>query len=457
MGFVDAIRGLMRSPSFKFVVIIILILALAIPLLFVYLMVSERARYAAAAQNEIGQAWGGQQNVQGPFIVAPTVRDQIIRTGNETRTEKIRELAVFLPEQLSIKPVVRTEVRRRGIFEVPVYRSEIAFTGRFEPPELRKLTSPGVDILWSEAVLAVLISDVRGIKKTAEISIGDTTPEKFRSGFGIEVSQQTHNALGAIHVPLGQAIAERGFAFQFKLDLNGSRALNFVPAGGETEVIIQSDWPHPSFQGSFLPESRSISERGFEAVWKIPRLARGQSQTLHVKSLHGMMQASQFGVDFFQPVRFYSLAERALKYAQGFLAIVFFAVFVLEMQSKRRVHWIQYLFVGLAMVVFYLVLIGTAEHIGFEAGYLGAASATSVLIGAYIATVTGSTSKGVQIFGIIAVIYALLYLLLRVEDYALLIGSITAFVMLATVMFATRKIDWSHDGSDDPTGQNRNT
>ena len=442
MGLVDAIRGLMRSPAFKFIVIIVLILALAIPLLFVYLMVKERAQYAAAAKAEIGRAWGGEQSLRGPFIMVPTVREQTVRSRNETRVEKIREFAVFLPEQLSINPVVRTEVRRRGIFEVPVYRSEIAFTGTFIPPEMRKVTQPGTEILWPEAVLALLISDVRGIKKTAQIKLGDAAAVKFRSGLGLETGSRGR-PVGAIHVPVDETAAKQGFTFAFKLDLNGSGALNFVPAGGETEVVAQSDWPHPSFNGSFLPESRTISDKGFEATWKIPRLARGQSQTLHVRQVAGLMNTTRFGVSFFQPVKFYSLAERALKYAQGFLAIVFFAVFVLEMQSRRRVHWIQYLFVGLALVVFYLVLIGTSEHIGFEAGYLAASAATSILVGSYIATVTRSTGRGLQIFGVIAVIYALLYLLLRVEDYALLIGSIAAFAMLAAVMFATRNIDWS--------------
>ena len=142
-------------------------------------------------------------------------------------------------------------------------------------------------------------------------------------------------------------------------------------------------------------------------------------------------------------MKFYSLAERALKYALGFIAVVFFAVFVMEIKAKRRVHWIQYLFVGLALAIFYLILIGTAEHIGFEGGYLAAATATSLLVGSYIGTVTRSTAKGLQIFAIIAAIYALLHLLLRVEDYALLIGSLAAFAMLTAVMFATCNVDWS--------------
>jgi inner membrane protein len=435
-------QGLLRSPAFKFIIIILLILALTIPLLFTALMVSERARYAAKAKAEIGQSWGGEQTLRGPFIIVPTERERTVRTRNDTRTEKVREFAVFLPEQLEARPVVRTELRSRGIFEVPVYRSEIGFSGHFTAPEMRKITAPGTEVLWPEAVLAVLISDVRGIKKTAEIKLGDSTVEKFRSGLGLETTSQGRQP-GAIHIPIDEPRARNGFTYAFKLDLNGSGALHLVPAGGETRLAIQSDWPHPSFQGSFLPDTRTISDRGFEAVWNIPRLARGQSQTLHTSRPENIMSDTRFGVSLFQPVKFYSLAERALKYALGFLAVIFFAVFVLEMQSKRPVHWIQYLFVGLALIVFYLVLIGTAEHIGFEGGYFTASAATSTLIGAYIATVTHSRAKGLQIFGIIAVIYGLLYLLLRVEDYALLIGSIAAFVMLAIVMFATRNVDWS--------------
>ncbi len=441
MGLVDAIRRLANSPAFKFLLIILLILALAVPLIFVYLMVSERAQYAAKAKAEIGRAWGDAQTIRGPFVIVPTRREHTIQRGNETRTEQVSELAVFLPETLDIRPVVRTEERRRGIYTVPVYRSEIAVTGTFEPPETRRITSKDATILWDEAVLAILITDVRGIKRTAEIAIGAETAS-FRSGPGVETGPPGRQP-GAIHVPIGAERARQGFPFSFRLDLNGSNALNFVPAGGETAIELLSDWPHPSFSGAFLPDARTISDTGFEAAWKIPRLARGQGQTQHIGGLANLMQPTVFGVRFFQPVKFYSLAERALKYAQGFIAVVFFAVFVMEMKAERRVHWIQYLFVGLALAIFYLVLIGTAEHIGFEGGYLAAATATSLLVGSYMGTVTRSPAKGLQIFAIIAAIYALLYLLLRVEDYALLIGSLAAFAMLAAVMFATRNVDWS--------------
>ena len=167
------------------------------------------------------------------------------------------------------------------------------------------------------------------------------------------------------------------------------------------------------------------------------------------------MTSSAFGIDFIQPVHFYRLAERALKYALGFIGIVFLAVFVIEIQSKRRVHWIQYLFVGLALVIFYLVLIGTAEHIGFEFGYLAAAVATSALIGTYFGIVVKSRLRGACLGVLVTGIYGLLYLLLRIEDYAMLIGSLAAFCLLATVMFATRNVDWS-TGSIDTSGMDQN-
>ena len=333
---------------------------------------------------------------------------------------------------------VKTEVRERGIFSIPVYKSNIAFIGSFVKPELTKINRAVDEIIWSEAVLAVLINDVTAIKKTAQLKLNDGEETiLFRSGNG------TSNAGSGIHVPLSPVTAQGAFSFSFDLDLNGSSGLNFIPTGGETKNIIKSDWPHPSFQGTFLPETRKITDKGFSATWVIPRLARGQAQSFLQSNFRYFMNNTTFGVDFYQPVGFYNLVERSLKYAIGFIAIAFFAVFIMEIQSGRRVHWIQYIFVGLALILFYLVLLGTSEHLGFETAYLISSVATSVLIGAYVASALKSFTRGLSLFFIIAGIYGLLYLLLRVEDYSMLIGSIAAFVLLAVVMFTTRNVDWS--------------
>lgn len=456
MTFVESVRRALNSPAFKFLIVLILILALTIPLLFVYGLVYEREQYAAGATREIGEMWGGEQSLSGPFLVVPTeqtaeVAQTLPAPGGVgvapqavgMRTETVRRLAVFLPETLNIEPNVETEVRHRGIFEVPVYTSQIRISGTFLPPDQRSITGAADRILWSEAVLVGLVQQVRGIKTTADIRIGTAAPEKFRAGVGLAGS----DTLG-IHVPISESIAQSGFSFDYTLALNGSRQMQFTPSGGETSVKMQSDWPHPSFEGAFLPDARSISADGFTAEWAVPRLARGQGQVRHVTDLQPLANEMRFGVSFFQPVHFYSLAERALKYALGFITVVFFAAFIMEMQTRQRVHWIQYLFVGIALVIFYVLLIGTSEHIGFDLGYLAAATATSLLIGTYFGMLFRSAIRGLALTSILGLIYGLLYLLLRLEDYALLVGSIAAFVLIATVMFTTRRVDWSSGAPD---------
>ena len=442
MSITDSLRRLVNSPGFKFILVMVLILVLTVPLLFVYLMVSERQSYARRAQAEVGQMWSRAQTVRGPFIVVPTTRTEELQTKDGIRKQLRRAYAIFLPEILNVTSDIRSERRRRGIFSVPVYRSTISFTGKFVQPITTAFDQSDTTLNWNEAVLVLTVADVRGIKKTAELKIGtgpDATSHRFRAGTGLNVAT-------GIHVPITEGQAKTGFDFTFDLPLNGSRKMHFIPAGGETEVKIKSDWPHPSFTGAYLPDKRTVSETGFSATWTIPRLARGYGQTLHQNTIARLMNTKAFGVQLFQPVRFYSLAERALKYALGFVAIAFLAVFVMEIQSRRRVHWIQYLFVGLALIIFYLVLIGTAEHIGFDMGYLGAATATSALIGTYVGSVMRSLPRGAAVAGVLIIIYGLLYLLLRIEDYAMLIGSLAAFALLATVMFATRDVDWSRGG-----------
>lgn len=437
MTLVDSARNAVHSPAFKFLVVLALILALAIPLLFVYGLVWERERYADRAANEISRMWARAQTLSGPYLIVPAERTVDVQRGRETTTRTVRDYLVFRPETLDVETELSSEVRKRGIFEVPVYRSAISVKGRFAEPDLQRITNSSDRLLWEQAVVSVLIPDVRGIKETTAMMVAGQSI-RFRASSGVG-----GNRVSGIHVPIDEARARAGFEYAFSLPLNGSREFHVVPAGAETAVRIKSDWPHPSFSGAFLPETRSISDNGFSAEWKIPRLARGDGQERRVKSLKQMATPMAFGAELFQPVRFYSLAQRALKYALGFIAIAFLAVFIMEIQTRRRVHWIQYLFVGLALVIFYVLLIGTAEHIGFDLGYSGAAGATALLIGTYFGTVVGSASRGFIMFAVLAIIYALLYLLLRLEDYALLAGSIASFILIAIVMFATRNVDWS--------------
>jgi inner membrane protein len=235
-----------------------------------------------------------------------------------------------------------------------------------------------------------------------------------------------------------------GFTFKFQLTLNGSSELTFAPVAQQTTVALSSDWRDPSFMGAFLPNDRTIEANSFSARWQIPHLARSvpQSWTLGDQDLERMSPYA-FGVRFIVPVDFYQLVSRAAKYATMFLATAFMAVFLLEIRSTRQVHPVQYLFVGLTMTFFYVLLLSLAEQIGFLWAYLIAALATGGMLSLYVARVQGSLNKGLVMAGVFFVLYGLLYLILQMEDYALFAGAIAGFVMLAVVMFSTLHVDWS--------------
>jgi inner membrane protein len=236
----------------------------------------------------------------------------------------------------------------------------------------------------------------------------------------------------------------RGFAFRFGLTLNGSSELTFAPVARETIVGLSTDWPHPSFTGAFLPTDRVVNPAMFSARWQVPHLARSipQAWSLADQGLE-RMTPYKFGVGFIVPVDFYQLVTRAAKYGTMFLATAFMAVFILELRSAHAVHPVQYLFVGLAMAFFYVLLLSFAEQIGFLTAYLIASIATAGLISLYVARVQQSLGKGLVMLVVLALLYGLLYLILQLEDYALLAGAIAGFLMLAAVMFGTLRVNWS--------------
>jgi inner membrane protein len=207
---------------------------------------------------------------------------------------------------------------------------------------------------------------------------------------------------------------------------------------------MTSNWPHPSFSGAFLPLERSISSGGFTASWRVPHLARSVPQAWSLAAAGiDRFRPYQFGVQLYKPVDFYNLVTRAAKYGVLFLALAFMAVFVLELVSERRVHPVQYLFVGLAMVFFYVLLLSLAEQIGFAPAYLLAAATSGGMLSLYVGKVLESRPRGLAMLAIFAVLYGLLYLILSLEDYALLAGAILGFAALTAVMFATLRVDWS--------------
>jgi inner membrane protein len=442
---------LFQSPSFKFVLVGILVLFISALTGVVWLMSSERQSRASTVQTEISRDWGAAQRVVGPYLIVPyTMKVQQIDSGKTVEVEVLRR-AVFLPDTLNVTGKAETEKRHRGIYDVTVYQGKLTLAGQFRPADLSLIEADKpASIRWQDAILSLGIDDVSGLKNNVQLETGGKTLD-FEPSIGVVGDYRTPNGIHARLKPLaGPNGLNNGAPLSYKIDLvlNGSSSLGFAPAGRETTVSLESNWPHPSFSG-FLPVSRTISASGFKANWSVPYLARDVPQASGGAAQANLERFSgkDLGVNLYVPVDFYSLVERALKYGFMFVAAAFGGVFVLEILSGRRVHPIQYIFAGLAIVTFYVLLLALSEHFGFAPAYLAAASATGVMISTYVGMALGSLKRGFTMLGIFGVLYGMLYMILQLEDYALLTGSIAAFVLLTATMFATLRVNWSGEAS----------
>ena len=447
------LRTAFDTPAVKFVLISALTVALLVPSVFVWALVEERAERAREVARDIAGSWGGVQEINGPYLVVPYSETVTIGSGEKGRTEVHWRKALFLPQKLDVRGTVGVEERRKSIYALPVYSGRFTLSGNFQPLRedlVRPVLGGIIDVKTDAAALVIGIGDIRALKSDVALKLDGGRTVEFEPGLGPLAVQP---ASGSGHAAVSSGIAaavppsdlRKGFTFDLPIDLNGSTGVFFAPAGQTTTVSLTSDWPHPGFTGAFLPDSRKITGSGFEASWTIPSLARGIPKVVEATGLP--LRDALLGVKFVEPVDFYQTIARSLKYAVLFISLTFLAVFVLEQRSRWRVHWIQYGLVGLALIVFYVMLLAFAEHVGYALAYLGAASAATVLNAVYIGTSLRSRMAGAVMFTVLAVIFAVLYALMQEQDYALLIGSLITFLALAVTMFATQRLDWSGQGS----------
>jgi len=460
--FLDAFQHLLRTPAFKFFLILFLILLLTIPLAMIYLLISERESRVRSVEYEVGRTWGPEQQILGPVLVVPyTVRRSEVREDKVVTVTQDKR-AIFTPATLNVEGNSDVRTLRRGIFEVPAYTADLKLAGRFSRMDVSDIDTDIVSVRWQDAVLSIAISGVAGLKNAAVLSgtgRGDI-PFAPSVGYpqggnlsGIHAPLETLYPLGAAGDagPVATQASAQGFDFSVALQLNGSVGLNVSPAARETTFALASNWPHPSFSGAFLPDSRDITSAGFDARWAVPHLARSVPEAWVVGNSHlRRLQPHAFGVKLIDPVDFYALVSRAAKYSILFIGLVFMAVFALELLSGRRVHAVQYLFTGVALIFFYVLLLSFAEHIGFDNAYIIAAIATGLMLSIYCAMALSSARTGLIMALVYALTYGLLYLILQLEDYALLAGAILGFLALTAVMFATLRVDWSGSGRADP-------
>ena len=434
-------RTFKGSIVVKMVVVGVLILLLLIPLLMIGGLISERQQRHDAVTAEVASSWGRSQTLGGPVLVVPFHTESRDENGKPI---VIRELAYFLPETLKVAGGLEPERRSRGIFEVVLYRADLRLSGSFQRPSFKAWSVAPTDIGWDQAYLALGIPDMRGIRKGVDItwagkvlqlSPGGTIEGLWPSGLKVPIT--------------GLAAAVEGQTFDFGLDLvlNGSQELRVLPFGKQTTVSLRSTWPSPSFAGGFLPESRRVTDQGFEATWNVPYFGRSYPQQWRGNELGKVADAatvagSSFGVGLFLPVDVYQKTERSVKYGVLFVLLTFLTFFLYEVFSPFSLHPMQYLLVGSALCLFYVLLLSISEHVPFGPSYGIASVATIGLITAYAVAILRARLRAVGVGAALVALYSYLYVLLQAEDYALLLGSIGLFVILALVMYVTRRLDW---------------
>jgi inner membrane protein len=414
-----------------------LALALLIPISMISGLVSERQERRDGAVSEVSSKWGGVQSITGPVLVVPYQHRWREGSGNQQVTRSEIRHAIFLAESLRVKGAIDAEIRQRGIFSVPVYGLELALEGEFARPDVSQLgIDPGA-VDWQRIQLAVGISDVRAIGRETFAS-WDGRDLSFLPGTGAFSDAGT-----GIHLVVEFPEQAQLVEFSVPLSLNGSAGLHLAPFGRNTSVELESDYAHPSFQGNWLPAERSVSSSGLSASWSIPFLGRNYPQAWKTEiSMSDAIAASRFGIGLIDPVDHYRMAERSVKYASLFIVLTFAALWLIEVLAGLRVHPIQYLMLGGALCVFYLLELSLSEHLGFPLAYALASVAVVGMVGAYSLSVLHRARRALVVAIGLSLLYAYLYILLMNEDYSLLIGSLGLFAMLGAIMYTTRRVDW---------------
>jgi inner membrane protein len=444
--------GLLRSPAAKFFLTGAITVLLMIPLWMVFALTSEREMRRDEVAYAIGQEWGLPQSVQGPLLVIPYLARVPV---DQSQTTIARRHLIVLPESLSATVTASTETRTVAIYEVPVYSSHVVASGRFGAVDPGLFGSDMTSILWDEAFISVSVDDLTGIEDAA-LSTGGRhltlEPGAARDGSYPMVAGGSVAIGAGVHAPLGASGPIAGFDYALDLRLRGTDSLRLAPVGRQSEIAMSSNWPHPNFAVGMLPSERTVTAAGFEATWRVPYLARPapQSWTLERDGYY-RFGGEMLGVGFVEPVDFYALVERSLKYGLMFIGVTFLAVFVLETLSPHRIHVVQYCLVGLILVMFFVLLLAFSERVGFGPAYLVAAGATTLVVSAFVGLALGSRMRAAIAAVSFAATFALLYAILRLEDLALLAGSVIGFLALSGLLFATRKVDWSGVGKVQPS------
>lgn len=420
--------------TIKGLIVTALIVLLLIPTLIIHTLVNERQSRQKEAFTGISDQWAKAQTIAGPIISIPYV--ELFKESNGD-VHKTKRFIHILPEELIINGDLIPEKRYRGIYETVVYTSVLTITGFFS--NLRPLipSIPSEDILFNEAFLSIGITDLRGIENNVSLEF-NKTPYSFNSG--VETADIYKSGIHTRVLLDAHDTISHAYTFSVNLKLRGSHFLYFTPVGKETILNITSNWKSPSFNGAFLPDSREVQSTGFSANWKILHLNRNYPQ-MWLNSAYSVDE-SAFGVLLYLPVDNYTKTDRSLKYAILFIALTFLIFFFLELLNHNSIHPLQYILIGFGLCIFYILLLSISEQLYFNLAYLIASIMTIGIITWYSRSILKDKKLAYLVCGNLMILYGFIFAILQVQDYALLIGSFGLFIILAVVMYFSRKIDW---------------
>jgi inner membrane protein len=442
--------GFFSSGVFKILVLIILILILLIPIAMIRSLVYERSHRAEWAEGSIMEAWGSQFMIYGPVIRIPVVEREEIITKSERDGEKVdiilrNKTLWIVPRDIDIQANFSAEKKKRGIFSVALFSGDVSLKGSFTFDRARDELKENETLYPQQAEIIIGLTSQKGIRRVIRADWNGSELFFKPGSRGFLYDNAVSNGINA-NIPFD---TEGTNTFDIQFAVQGGKSMRTIPIAELTHTRIVSDWPSPSFQGGFLPTAYTLSESGFDAEWEISYLSRS-IPLFWITGERGEnnsrinIQDEQFGVDFFKPLDHYALNERAVKYAILFIIIPFLTLFFLEIFSKKTIHPAQYLLSGVANIIFYLLLLSISEHIPFSFAYLIAAAALTCMMSLYALSLLETRVRGACMGVIMALLYLIMYLTLNAEDWALLIGSITAFLICGVVMYLTRKLDWNN-------------
>ena len=424
-------------PGLKLLLIAGMCVAFLIPQLLIQNLVSERKYRENDAESEVFQKWGSEQTIAGPFIevdystsTSKTGADGAVAVEPANASANVRNSMMIMPELLDVKGQVNTKPLKRGIYDFIVYETSLDLRGQFKLPKDFEKNQKGKTCYFEEAKVTINMTSLRGLRDNVILDLG---------GKKYEMESRSGQSGLTCQVDLSALLSGDTIDFAVTIPFKGSGNLMFAPVGQTTTVDLSSDCATPSFNGNYLPDERQVNDSGFQANWKILAINRNFPQ---VTRNEREIDNSTFGVELKVPVEQYQQTDRAIKYAFLIILLTFAAVFFVEIRKATPIHPVQYLLIGIALIIFYTLLLSFSEHINFGLSYLIACVMTNGMIVVFMASIAKDRKTALGIGLLLTVLYAFVYVLLQLESYALLVGSVGLFIILGIAMFATQKIDW---------------